>query len=416
MKEGESEGAFMDSGTAMNDDKAAVDVTLIGTLPPLKGISPYCAELASILSEHLEIEFIDFKRLYPEILYPGKTCEDDLYPIDVAATKIKHRRILDVLNPFTWLKAGLSARGYIVHAQWWTGLLFPVYMIVLGIARLRGKRIIITVHNVDPHEGGSLLRFLNCLILPLGDEFIVHGESCREKLVKRVRSRKAVHVVPHPPFRSAQEAYDDNVDVEAIRRELGLREGETLLIFFGNIRDYKGLDVLLRALPEVREVCSEARLLVAGECWGDWGRYERIIHEEAVEDMVITRLGYLPYKKLEGYILASDLAVFPFTHLDSASSSVTLALSLGKSIVVSEVGDMAELRRHGVQMARPGCPASLAETIALALRRDNAGNRLTPPDAALSAEYAHKTAEGHILAYWGCGHDADTGGLGGSEP
>lgn len=387
----------------MNDDKALVDVTMIGTLPPLKGISPYCAELASMLGERLEVEFIDFKRLYPESLYPGGTRERELYPLDVANAGIRHHRMLDLLNPFTWLKAGLSARGRIVHAQWWTGLLFPVYMVVLGIARLRGKRIIVTVHNVEPHEGGRLLRLLNRLILPLGDEFIVHGDACREKLLRLLRSRKAVHVVPHPPFRSAGEARGHDVDVAEVRRELGVGEEGTLLIFFGNIREYKGLHVLLRAMPMVRESCPGAKLLVAGEPWGDWSRYERMIREQAVEDLVITRLGYLPYGELERYILASDLAVFPFTHLDSASSSVTLARSLGKPLVVSEVGDMAKLRGRGARLAKPGCPVSLAEAISLAMREPVAGDEPTPRGAGCLGDGARETVEGHILAYRGKG-------------
>lgn len=383
-----------------SETRTAVDVTLIGTLPPLKGISPYCAELASMLGERMEIEFIDFKRLYPECLYPGDTREEDLYPIDVANTGIRHRRMLDFLNPLTWLQAGLSARGRIVHAQWWTGLLLPVYLVVLGIARLRGKRIIITVHNVDPHEGGVLLRFLNRCVLPLGDEFIVHGEACREKLLRRLRSRKAVHVVPHPPFRSAREARSREIDVGAVRRRLGAGEGEPLLIFFGNIREYKGLDVLLKAMPRVRESCPGARLLVAGEPWVDWKTYERIAEEEGIADCLITRLVYLPYSELEGYILASDLAVFPFTHLDSASSSVTLARSLGKPLVASEVGDLGELRRHGALLARPGDPASLAAAIVQALQDKGAEcGEPSPREAAFQEEDGRVTVDGHILVY-----------------
>lgn len=345
-----------------------MDVTMIGTLPPTKGISPYCAELVSLLDEHLHIEFLDFKRLYPEMLYPGRTESQDLYPLDLTKCDINRRRILDFCNPLSWIKAGLLTRGNIVHAQWWTGILSPVYLVVLGIARLRGKRVIITVHNVDPHEGGILLRLMNKSILPLGNEFIVHGDASRQKLQGRIRTDKRVHVVPHPNFDSANDGLDRDIDIESVRAELGIDGARPLLIFFGNIRDYKGLDVLLRALSDVREAHPDVRLLVAGQLWGDWKKYERIVEEQGIAGQLITRLEHLPFRDLKKYIIASDLAVFPFTHLDSASGTVLLARSLGKPVVVSEVGDMQSVKEPGIMLAKPGCPDSLAEAINGALR------------------------------------------------
>jgi len=385
----------------MKEAMSKVDVTMIGTLPPTKGISPYCAELVNLLGERLRIEFLDFKRLYPERFYPGRTEAEDLYPLDITKCKISHRRILDFCNPLSWIRAGFSARGNIVHAQWWTGVLSPVYLVILGIAKLRKKRVIITVHNVDPHEGGFFSRLMNNSILPLGDEFIVHGDACREKLQVRVHADKKVHVVPHPPFNAAHDDLDQEVDIEAVRTELGIDGARPLLIFFGNIRDYKGLDVLLRALSDVREVYPDVRLLVAGQLWGDWSKYERIIEEQGIEGHLITRLEHLPFRDLREYIIASDLAVFPFTHLDSASSTVVLARTLGKPVVVSEVGDIRNLHDPDVMLAEPGRPDSLAESINNALRRmdERWENRLS--SQPMPEEEGHEITRVHTLIYNG---------------
>jgi glycosyltransferase involved in cell wall biosynthesis len=385
----------------MNKAISKIDVTMIGTLPPTKGISPYCAELVNLLGEHLRIEFLDFKRLYPEMLYPGRTEDEDLYPLDMTKCNISRRRILDFCNPLSWIKAGFSARGHIVHAQWWTGVLSPVYLVALGIARLRGKRVIVTVHNVDPHEDGIILRFLNKSILPLGNEFIVHGDASREKLLGRVHADKKVHVVPHPPFNSVHDGPNQDIDIEAVRAEFGIDGARPLLIFFGNIRDYKGLDILLRALPGVREAHPDVRLLVAGQLWGDWNKYERIIEEQGIEGQLITRLEHLPFRDLRKYIIASDLAVFPFTHLDSASGTVVLARSLGKPIVVSEVGDMGDLKEQGIMLAKPGCPDSLAETINNALRHvdESRGSRFS--SQAAPEENGHEIVRAHMSIYRG---------------
>lgn len=386
----------------MRNGKETIDVTMIGTLPPLKGISPYCAELAVLLSEYMKIEFLDFKRLYPERFYPGKTEEDDLYPVDITSGNIARRRMLDFCNPYTWFKAGFGMSGRVVHAQWWTGILAPVYLVVLAIARLRGKRVIITVHNVDPHENRLLLRFLNDCVLPLGDEFIVHGNTCREKLTRKVKGRKRVHAVPHPPLQCSRDAGDGVMDAVKTRTELGIDERQPLLLFFGNIRDYKGLDVLLKAMPKVIDVHPDARLLVAGQPWGDWEKYDRIIVEERIQDNVITRLEFLPFRELEKLIVAADITVFPFRHLDSASSSVVLAYSLGKTIVASDVGDLAEMRGDGIYLVQPDCPQSLAETIDTALRRNlEEGGTRFPGDARSRELNGTEVAHGHMTAYRG---------------
>ncbi|MBN2027610.1 MAG: glycosyltransferase [Actinobacteria bacterium] len=386
----------------MSGNKATYDVTMIGTLPPLKGISPYCAELALLLSERLKVEFLDFKRLYPERLYPGKTEEEDLYPAEIGSDNIKRRRILDFFNPYTWMKAGLSLRGRVVHAQWWTGVLSPIFLVVLFIARMRGKRVIITVHNVDPHEGGLLYNLLNRSILPLGNEFIVHGDEGREKLVKRIRTTKKVHVVPHPPFNSARDSSGENVEVEAVRARLGVADGNPLIIFFGNIRGYKGLDILLKALPRLINIFPGMSLLIAGQLWGDWDRYQRIIEDGKTGGSIITRLEHLPFRELKEYIVASDLAVFPFTHLDSASGSVMLACSLGKTIVASEIGDMRGMKAPGVFLAKPGCPESLAEAILEALEHSGEdGWEYNTSCEDILGSNTHEIAEKHIRAYNG---------------
>ena len=345
-----------------------VELSMIGTLPPLKGISPYCAELVSSLSEHVSMEFVDFKKLYPERLYPGGTRERDLYPIDLRRARFSHKKAINFFNPLSWVKAGIDLRGNVVHAQWWTGILAPAYYTILTIAKLKGKKIVLTVHNVEPHEDNPVLKAFNRSILRLGDEFIVHNESNREKISTQLgRNHAPVHVIPHIPFRSAR-TETDTVEKERVRRELGITNGKRILIFFGNIREYKGLDVLLKAFPSLARTDPDLMLMVVGQPWVKWEQYDRIIRDEGIAANMVTNLRYLPFDDLRKHILASDLAVFPFKSLDSASGSVVLARSMGKPVVVSEVGCADDIRGDGVFFSKPGCPDSLADTIDRALR------------------------------------------------
>lgn len=377
-----------------------VEVSMIGTLPPLKGISPYCAELLKFLSGYTNVEFLDFNRLYLERLYPGGTREEDLYPIDLEEIDFIHRRAINALNPLSWIRAGLSLRGDIVHAQWWTAVLAPVFFTILMISRLRGKKTIITVHNVEPHEESLVSQLLNRIIVRMGDELIVHSNSNREKMFSQIGGpRKPVHVIPHIPFSSAQNGTPESYRT-SVRHELGLGENSELILFFGNIREYKGLDILLNAVPEVLRERPDAMFLVAGQPWEDWDKYDHIIKTRGIENNVKTDLRYLPFNELHGYIVGSDLVVFPFKKLDSASGTVIMARSLGKPVVASDLGCIADLEDEGVYLVKPGCHESLGQRINEALTRYAARSPAYAEGAfGLSEESCEAVAIEHILVY-----------------
>ncbi|MEM0473328.1 MAG: glycosyltransferase, partial [Candidatus Aenigmatarchaeota archaeon] len=159
-------------------------ISVIGTLPPLKGISPYCAAFAKELSKNIYVEFINFKSIYPEFLYPGKSTkvkDPNYLPPKLEKGKIKN--VLTWYNPFSWIKTGLTLEGDIVHAQWWSYVLAPVYLTILLLAKLRGKKIVITVHNVFPHESNWFSNLLNKSVIHLGDRFIVHSEDNKKTFI-----------------------------------------------------------------------------------------------------------------------------------------------------------------------------------------------------------------------------------------
>jgi len=128
-------------------------VTMIGTLPPIKGISAYCSELINSLSDELHIEFFSFKKLYPEFLYPGGEIEDKTSTVRFKTNKnLRIRKTLTHYIPLSWLWVGITANGDIIHVHWWTTFLTPVYLIILLISKLRKRKVVITAHNILPHE------------------------------------------------------------------------------------------------------------------------------------------------------------------------------------------------------------------------------------------------------------------------
>lgn len=318
-------------------------VSVIGTLPPLKGISPYCAEYALRLAEEAEVDFIGFKKLYPEKLYPGGTSCDDLYPVDLSHPNLEIRSMLTWYNPLSWIRAGMSVKGDVVHAQWWSYPLAPVFLTLLAIAKLRRKKVVMTVHNVHPHEGGRIKSMLNSAVFPLADQLLVHSEKNKRELAALGLSPRKIAVIPHHALRTGRmDACRAGVEREDARRELGISQDARVLCFFGNIRDYKGLDNLLLALDLVRKSIPDVRLIVAGQPWEPWERYEKIIREKRLEPNLITRTYFLPFRELAVLLKASDLAVFPFKELHSTSDSASLALTMGCNVMSTRHLDLPD--------------------------------------------------------------------------
>ena len=191
-------------------------MTVVGPFPPLRSISPYVVGLVSALRAHgdITVDVLGFRSLYPKMLYPGG---EQSNPTDSPYLVPGPGRVSNALtwwNPVGWLRGGLSVRGGIVHAQWWSFILAPVYVTVLGIARVRRKRVVITVHNVAPHEGGFVRRLLNRSVLPFADEIIVHSERNRGE-VARLAPKKRITVIPHGTLSMGDIGEDDRAGARA---------------------------------------------------------------------------------------------------------------------------------------------------------------------------------------------------------
>ena len=153
-------------------------ITLIGTLPPIKALSPYCYHLAEALSKIIELEFINFKSIVPEFLYPGGTKEKKSY----YKKKINSKDIISWNNPLSWIKAGRTASGDIIHIQHWQIYATFMYCFIVPILKYRKKKILISVHNITPHEKKKYIiiidKILNLFVFHFADCFIVSPTGC----------------------------------------------------------------------------------------------------------------------------------------------------------------------------------------------------------------------------------------------
>ncbi len=342
---------------------------MMGVLPPWRGVAPYTRHLVDGLEQvdGLALEFLDFTSLYPPRLYPGGD------PADRNGTppsfrNVRLRRLLAWYNPLSWLWAGLTLRGRVVHAQWWSYILAPVYLTTLALARLRRRKVVLTLHNVAPHEGGRLQRLLNQVVFRMAHHFIVHSQRNAEELVSGYPPAAGrVTVVPHGLLSVAATR---DLSREEARRELELPQDRPVILAFGNIRPYKGLDILLHTMRRVLDAGHEPILTVVGQPWGSFDSYHRLIDELGLTTHVRTWLDYVPEEQVEAFLSAADLAVFPYTHFDAQSGAATLMLSRGLPIIVSDVGGLPDLVEDARAVVPANDPAALAEALCAVLADD----------------------------------------------
>jgi glycosyltransferase involved in cell wall biosynthesis len=305
-------------------DADTPNVTMIGSLPPWKAITPYCREVfEGLRAEGESVQFINWRNLYPKRFYPGGDPRDDSeFP--------EESSVLNVLtwwNPLSWLYAGYRIEGDIVHAQWWSFPLIPVYLTVLLIAKLRGKTVVLTVHDVTPHERSLPNIVLNQLIYPVADQFVVHSEENKRTLCSKYGvQRSQVTVISHPVIQSVPKK---DVTMYTAKAELGIEQHRDVILSFGGIRDYKGIDTFLLDLADIVEENDDALLVIAGALWDDWDKYERVIHEQGLDDHVRADIGYIPDEQVEYYFAAADVVVFPYKNFEAQSGVASLCNYFG---------------------------------------------------------------------------------------
>jgi len=335
-------------------------IALIGPSYPFKGgIASYTTHLYRELATRHDVLYVAFSRQYPDWLYPGQSDRD---PSDTELQEENCRQIIDSLNPLTWRKAVREISDFkpdLVIFPWWVMFWAPqfIYMIRGIRRRVKSSRVVFLCHNVIAHEPGWLSRLLTRLTLRLGDVFLVHSAQDKHAL-QSMLDHPRVHQVEHP-------AYDlprlQRCGRGRARKKLGI-EGDVVL-FFGFVRPYKGLNVLLDAMAIVlkQRPCT---LVVAGEMWGDPRVYNEQIEGLGMSGQVRLIGDYIPQQDIAAYFGASDLVVLPYLSA-TGSGVVKLAYSYHRPVVVTSVGSLPEAVIEGETgyVVQPGDANALARSI-----------------------------------------------------
>lgn len=341
-------------------------IVIVSTAFPLRGgIAHYVSLLRKHLSERHTVSVITFKRQYPKFLFPGKSQEEQ----GEAAGEQPSPQVIDTLNPLTWFRAGrMAAAGNpdLVIFKYWMPFFAPVFGTIARTAKKRSAcKVLYICDNVLPHEKTPLDRILTKWVLKSGDFFIVQSKSVENDLLSLVEKPK-YKLVPHPVY----EIFGKKMDRSEARKQLGIGENEKVVLFFGYVRKYKGLHVLLEALGSVLRKMP-VRLVVAGEFYDDEKPYRDQIASGGLQGAVSLYSDYIPNDRVAVYFSAADVVVLPY--IDATQSGIAqIAFNFDRPVITTDVGGLAEIVRDGETglVVPPNSPELLASAIVKFFRDD----------------------------------------------
>jgi glycosyltransferase involved in cell wall biosynthesis len=317
-------------------------VVIIGPAYPLRGgIAASGQRLAQeFVKEGVACEMISFSLQYPSILFPGKT----QYSTDGAPKGLNIRPLINSVNPVNWLKMGNLLRDQrpdIVVVRYWIPFMGPALGTILR--RIKGNghtRIICLADNISPHEHRPGDKVFTRYFLKACDGFITMSDKVMRDLRFFEKEKPAI-LVPHPLY----DTFGERVDKQAAREKLGLNKEDKIALFFGIIRHYKGLDLLLRAMSDTRIKHEGIKLLIAGEFYEDEKLFRQLIEQYNLANLVIIRNEFVPDPEVKYYLCAADVVVQPYRN--ATQSGVTpLAYHFEKPMIVTNVGGLPSMVPH----------------------------------------------------------------------
>ena len=338
------------------------NIVLVGPAYPYRGGIAHFLEsmYEGLCRRSHRVSTVTFSRQYPDILFPGAT----QYAEKASRARHPAERLIDSVNPLSWFR---TARGITeknpdaVVFQYWLPFFAPAYGVIARRLKKRGIKVLSVVHNALPHEKRPGDRVLSRYFLRSNDALLVLSESVEHDL-DTLGVRVPCHRVAHPVY----QVFGDPIEKAEARRRLELPAQAPVLLFFGFVRPYKGLRVLLEAMPSVLTHLPEARLVVAGECYDDASIYRNLVEKLGISRQVRLRLEYIPDEVIPALFSAADVVVQPYTSA-TQSGVAQIAFHFARPLIVTDVGALAETVPDGV--AGLVVPPENSEALADAITR-----------------------------------------------
>jgi glycosyltransferase involved in cell wall biosynthesis len=319
-------------------------IIIIGSAYPLRGggIASYNERLArEFTRQGHDVSIYTFSLQYPSFLFPGTT----QFSTEAAPTDLDIHIRINSINPFNWLSVGnelKKLKADLIVVRYWLPFMGPCFGTILRrVKKNNYTRIVCIADNIIPHENrpGDKL-FTKYFIKPV-DSFITMSEKVLSDL-KTFAPDKPALFVPHPLY----DNFGDKISKQEARAKLNIDNNTPVILFFGFIRKYKGLDILLDAMKLIASnkysSTQKIKLLIAGEFYGDRKVYDEQIEKLNIKDSLILHTDFIPDSEVKYYLCAADVVVQPYRN--ATQSGVTpLAYHFEKPMIVTNVGGLPSL-------------------------------------------------------------------------
>jgi glycosyltransferase involved in cell wall biosynthesis len=332
-----------------------VNIVIIGTAYPLRGgIAHFNALLASHLSKQHHVDTITFKRQYPKILFPGKTQDEKSELVGVQSAP----QIIDSINPINWILAAFKIKKLkpdLLIFKYWLPFFGPCFgTIAKLVKKMSNAKVLFICDNIIPHERRPGDVVFTKYAFKQADYFIVQSDSVESDL-KKYFPDAIYRKVPHPVY----ENFGSPIPKEQARVSLGIN-AKNVILYFGYVRAYKGLLILIEAMKKLKDVT----LLAVGEFYDDESKYRQKVKELNLEPNVIFVSDYVPNEEVAVYFSAADVVVLPY--LSATQSGIAqIAYNFNKPVIATDLGGLAEVIIDGKTgfIVPPNDPSHLAEAI-----------------------------------------------------
>lgn len=335
-------------------------IMLIGPVYPYKtGLSYYVGLLYRQLCKNNEVTLYSYSMQYPKFMYKKeqRDYEDDTVKID----NVEY--ILNSANPFNWISVARRIKKEqpeLLILQWLHPYFAPCYWFMSKL--LKKIPILYICHNALPHERFPMDRWLTKITLSQAKYIVAHSNSDAD-ILKEMLPKAKIKVNPHPAYNFFKIS---NMTKEEGRRQLGLAQDAKVLLFFGLVREYKGLKHLLNAMPTIKQQYGDVKLLIAGDFGKEENKkfYDDMMQELQIKDCVDVYGGHIPIPEVEKFFAACDMVVLPY---ESATQSgvIQVAYSFDKTVLATNVGGLPDVVQNNQTgyIVEPQNPQKIAEAV-----------------------------------------------------
>lgn len=310
-------------------------IAILSTAYPLRGgIAHFIGLLYHQFKKNHTVKVYTFKRQYPAILFPGKSQFEN----EGTSEAIPAELVVDSINPFNWIKTGKKLKEELYDLlifKYWMPFFAPCFGTISKIVKKNYKtKILVICDNVIPHERKPLDNLLTKYFFNYADYFVVLSESVKKDLLSLYPNAK-YNLLPHPVYSN----FGDLVEKAQAKSHLNIT-AEKVILFFGFIRDYKGLDTLLLAMSKL--IDKNIKLLIAGEFYSDKELYLKIINENNLTNSIILRTDFIPTSEVKYYFSGCDAVILPYKSA-TQSGIVQIAVNFQKPVIATNVGGLSEV-------------------------------------------------------------------------